>query len=190
MRGKNACKSCALGMGGQKGGMVNEAGQFPQVCIKSLQAMVGDLQDAIPAAFWSEHAIADLQSWTSHTLEHSGRLVQPLLLRPGATHFQPIAWTEALDRIVAKLRATPPPETFWYFSGRSSNEASFLLQLFARLYGSNHVNNVSYYCHQASGVGLTSVTGSGDGPLSPSMISNMPMWFSSSAAIRRATIHG
>lgn len=56
MRGKNACKSCALGMGGQKGGMVNEVGQFPQVCIKSLQAMVGDLQDAIPAAFWSEHA--------------------------------------------------------------------------------------------------------------------------------------
>lgn len=166
MRGKNACKSCALGMGGQKGGMVNEAGQFPQVCIKSLQAMVSDLQDAIPAACWSEHAIADLQSWTSHTLEHSGRLVQPLLLRPGATHFQPIAWTEALDRIVAKLRVTPPPETFWYFSGRSSNEASFLLQLFARLYGSNHVNNVSYYCHQASGVGLTSVTGSGTATLS------------------------
>ncbi len=52
-------------------------------------------------------------------------------------------------------------ETFWYFSGRSSNEAGFLLQLFARLYGTNNVNNCSYYCHQASGVGLASVTGSG-----------------------------
>ena len=52
-------------------------------------------------------------------------------------------------------------ETFWYFSGRSSNEAGFLLQLFARLYGTNNVNNCSYYCHQASGVGLSSVTGSG-----------------------------
>jgi molybdopterin-dependent oxidoreductase alpha subunit len=62
---------------------------------------------------------------------------------------------------VDKLRATPPDETFWYFSGRSSNEAGFLLQLFARLYGTNNVNNCSYYCHQASGVGLTSVTGSG-----------------------------
>ena len=64
-------------------------------------------------------------------------------------------------RIVGKLRATPPDETFWYFSGRSSNEAGFLLQLFARLYGTNNVNNCSYYCHQASGVGLTSVTGTG-----------------------------
>jgi len=165
MRSKNTCKSCALGMGGQKGGMVNEAGQFPQVCIKSLQAMAGDLQGAIPAEFWSRHAVADLQSQTSHSLEHSGRLVQPVLLRPGATHFQPVTWTEAFDRIIAKLRAIPPLETFWYFSGRSSNEASFLLQLFARLYGSNHVNNVSYYCHQASGAGLTSVTGSGTATL-------------------------
>ena len=55
----------------------------------------------------------------------------------------------------------PPDETFWYFSGRSSNEAGFLLQLFARLYGTNNVNNCSYYCHQASGVGLASVTGNG-----------------------------
>lgn len=166
MRSKNACKSCALGMGGQKGGMVNEAGQFPQVCIKSLQAMVGDLQGAIPTTFWSDHTVAELQTWTSRQLEHCGRLVQPLLLRAGATHFQPIAWIEAIDRIIAKLRAVAPTETFWYFSGRSSNEASFLLQLFARFYGSNHVNNVSYYCHQASGVGLTSVTGSGTATLS------------------------
>jgi anaerobic selenocysteine-containing dehydrogenase len=66
-----------------------------------------------------------------------------------------------LGRIVNKLRATPADETFWYFSGRSSNEAGFLLQLFARLYGTNNVNNCSYYCHQASGVGLASATGSG-----------------------------
>ena len=75
--------------------------------------------------------------------------------------YTPISWDDALDRIAAKLRATPPDETFWYFSGRSSNEAGFLLQLFARLYGTNNVNNCSYYCHQASGVGLASVTGSG-----------------------------
>ncbi len=75
--------------------------------------------------------------------------------------YTPISWDEALERIVGKLRATPPDETFWYFSGRSSNEAGFLLQLFARLYGTNNVNNCSYYCHQASGVGLASVTGSG-----------------------------
>ena len=54
-----------------------------------------------------------------------------------------------------------PDETFWYVSGRSSNEAGFLLQLFARLYGTNNVNNCSYYCHQASGVGLSQPLGSG-----------------------------
>src|SRR6478609_4693689 len=100
MRTKNACKTCALGMGGQRGGMVNELGHFPEVCKKSLQAMVADMQGAIRSAFW-------------------------------------------------------------HFSGRSSNESGFLLQLFARLYGTNNVNNCSFYCHQASGVGLASVTGSG-----------------------------
>jgi molybdopterin-dependent oxidoreductase alpha subunit len=165
MRSKNACKSCALGMGGQQGGMVNEEGKFPQVCIKSLQAMVGDMQAPIPATFWGEHPVAALQSWTPRALEYCGRLVHPLLLRRGETHFRPIEWAEALERVIEKLRTTQPQETFWYFSGRSSNEAAFLLQLFARLYGSSHINNVSYYCHQASGAGLTSVTGSGTATL-------------------------
>ncbi|MBM3289874.1 MAG: FdhF/YdeP family oxidoreductase, partial [Candidatus Hydrogenedentes bacterium] len=64
-------------------------------------------------------------------------------------------------RVAAKLRAAHPDETFFYFSGRSSNEAGFLLNLFARLYGTNNVNNCSYYCHQASGAGLSSIYGSG-----------------------------
>ena len=85
----------------------------------------------------------------------------PFLYEKGATHYKPISWEEAHTRIANKLKATTPDETFWYFSGRSSNEAGFLLQMFARLYGTNNVNNCSYYCHQASGVGLTSVTGSG-----------------------------
>ena len=69
-------------------------------------------------------------------------------------------------RIAGKLGQTAPHETFWYFSGRSSNEAGFLLQLFARLYGTNNVNNCSYYCHQASGVGLTNAIGVGTATVS------------------------
>src|SRR5262249_29869916 len=65
----------------------------------------------------------------------------------------------ALDHIAAKLRTTPPERSFFYASGRSSNEAGFLLQLLARCYGTNHVNNCSYYCHQASGVGLRDSVG-------------------------------
>jgi molybdopterin-dependent oxidoreductase alpha subunit len=163
MRTKNACKTCALGMGGQKGGMVNEAGHFPEVCKKSLQAMVADMQGAIQPDFFSTYSIAQLQSFTPRELELCGRLTQPLLHRAGENYYQPISWEEATRRIVEKLKSVAPNETFWYFSGRSSNEAGFLLQLFARLYGTNNVNNCSYYCHQASGVGLTSSIGAGAG---------------------------
>jgi molybdopterin-dependent oxidoreductase alpha subunit len=66
-----------------------------------------------------------------------------------------------MTRVGERLAATSPERSLFYFSGRSSNEAGFLLQLLARIYGTNNVNNCSFYCHQASGVGLTSVTGSG-----------------------------
>ena len=165
LRSKNACKTCALGMGGQQGGMVNEQGRFPEVCKKSLQAMTADMQGAIPPTFWKTYSVAQLAKFTPRELESSGRLATPLRLAPGATHYQPIDWTEALDRVVKKLKTTSANDTFWYFSGRSSNEAGFLLQLFARIYGTNHVNNCSYYCHQASGVGLTSTIGTGTATL-------------------------
>jgi molybdopterin-dependent oxidoreductase alpha subunit len=161
MRSKNACKTCALGMGGQRGGMVNELGQFPEVCKKSLQAMVADMQGAIRPDFWQRYSPRELQQFTPRELEACGRLVEPVHYSRETGRYEPIAWDDALARIVAKLRATKPDETFWYFSGRSSNEAGFLLQLFARLYGTNNVNNCSFFCHQASGVGLASVTGSG-----------------------------
>jgi len=158
---KNACKTCALGMGGQKGGMVNETGRWPEVCKKSIQAMAADMQGAIPPDFWKTYSIEQLRKFTPQQMESCGRLAEPVVLEAGAQYYQPIEWSEAIGRIVEKLKALPPEETFWYFSGRSSNEAGFLLQLFARLYGTNNVNNCSYYCHQASGVGLTSAIGSG-----------------------------
>jgi molybdopterin-dependent oxidoreductase alpha subunit len=161
MRSKNACKTCALGMGGQRGGMVNEQGHFPEVCKKSLQAMVADMQGAISPEFWREYSTEDLKQLTPRELENCGRLTQPLLYTPELRRYQPISWEKAYERIVGKLRQIKPDESFWYFSGRSSNEAGFLLQLFARLYGTNNVNNCSFYCHQASGVGLASSTGSG-----------------------------
>ena len=161
MRSRNACKTCALGMGGQRGGMVNEAGHFPEVCKKSMQAMVADMQGAVPADFWARYSVREMRAMTPRQLEHAGRITSPLRYTAASGQWEPIDWSAALELIVDKLVATAPDETFWYFSGRSSNEAGFLLQLFARLYGTNNVNNCSYYCHQASGVGLTSVTGSG-----------------------------
>jgi molybdopterin-dependent oxidoreductase alpha subunit len=161
LRSKNACKTCALGMGGQKGGMVNELGRFPEVCKKSVQAMAADMQGRIEPAFFEKYSLDDLRAFTSRELEAAGRIATPLIARKGDTHYRPIAWDEALALVSDRLGETDAQRAFFYFSGRSSNEAAFLLQLLARLYGTNHVNNCSYYCHQASGVGLSSVTGSG-----------------------------
>lgn len=161
MRSRNACKTCALGMGGQLGGMVNEKGRFPEVCKKSIQAMAADLQGAMHPHFFDDFSLEKLRGFTSRELEASGRLVDPVYAGPLDSHYRKITWDEAIDRIAGKLKKTDPREAFFYFSGRSSNEAGFLLQMFARLWGSNNINNCSYYCHQASGVGLSSVTGSG-----------------------------
>lgn len=163
MRSKNACKTCAVGMGGQLGGMVNEAGYFPEVCKKSFQAMASDLQGGIQSEFWQKFSIHQLRGMTSRQLEYSGRITEPVYLAPGATHYRPISWDEALDKIVGELTAAGPSRSFFYASGRSSNEAGFLLQLLARLFGTNYVNNCSYYCHQASGVGLGMSIGTGAG---------------------------
>ncbi|MCA9083306.1 MAG: FdhF/YdeP family oxidoreductase [Planctomycetaceae bacterium] len=165
MRSRNTCKTCAVGMGGQLGGMVNEGGYFPEVCKKSFQAMASDLQGAIPTSFWQQYSTAQLKAMTSRQLEHCGRLVEPVLLRRGQTHFQPVSWDEALKRCADAMKAAGPLRSFFYASGRSSNEAGFLLQLMSRVFGTNYVNNCSYYCHQASGVGLTSSIGTGAGTI-------------------------
>lgn len=161
MRSKNACKTCALGMGGQKGGMVNEAGGFPEVCKKSLQAMAADMQSPIPESFWKTYSIKQLEKFSPRELEKCGRLAQPVIREEGQQYYRPIDWNSAIERIATQLKSISADESFWYFSGRSSNEAGFLLQMFARVYGTNNVNNCSFYCHQASGVGLTSSIGSG-----------------------------
>jgi molybdopterin-dependent oxidoreductase alpha subunit len=151
---RNNCKSCALGMGGQNGGMRDEQGHFPAVCNKSFVAQASDMQGALSEQFFLDHSVAELSNWTPRELEWSGRLVSPLLLQENDTHYRPISWADATERITQKIKATSPDKTFFYASGRSSNEAGFLLQLFARQFGTNNVNNCSYYCHQASGVGL------------------------------------
>src|SRR5687768_4596566 len=143
MRSKNACKTCALGMGGQLGGMVNEGGHFPEVCKKSLQAMASDMQDRITPEFFARYSIANLRTLSPRELEFCGRLVEPVYAAPGETHYRVISWNEALDRLSERLRMSGPSRAFFYASGRASNEAGFLLQLFARLFGTNYVNNCS-----------------------------------------------
>src|SRR5580765_8176823 len=165
MRSKNACKTCAVGMGGQKGGMVNERGSFPEVCKKSLQAQAGDMQAPLTEEFFRKHSIAELETWSSLQMEAAGRLVFPIAWQKGDTHFRRVDWQDALDRVGAELEAAPRESTFFYGSGRSSNEAAFLMQTLARAYGTANIHNCSYYCHQASGVALLKVLGTGTSTL-------------------------
>ena len=199
LRTKNTCKTCALGMGGQKGGMVNELGHFPEICKKGMQAMAADMQDGIPRNFWSDNTVSELRKLSPRELDSMGRLVEPLLYERNTDKYKRIEWKKAFDLISEKLVKSEADQSFWYFSGRSSNEAGFLLQLFARLYGTNNVNNCSYYCHQASGVALSSVIGSGSATIvledleqadlvfviGANPASNHPRLMSSLAQIRR-----
>lgn len=159
MRSRNACKTCALGMGGQKGGMVNESGHFPEVCKKSLQAMTADMGGRIAPEFFEAFSVEQMQTLGPRELELAGRIVDPIILSPGATHYRSVSWEEAFAHVATAMRETEPERAFFYASGRSSNEAGFLLHLLARCYGSNHVSNCSFYCHQASGYGLRESVG-------------------------------
>jgi molybdopterin-dependent oxidoreductase alpha subunit len=161
LRSGNACKTCALGMGGRRGGMVNESGHFPEVCKKSVQAQAGDMAGVLAPDFFERHPIEQLASLTSAQLEAKGRVSYPVLAREGDTHFHRCTWEEAFDLTAEALKTAPRDEVFFYASGRSSNEAAYLFQLIARAYGTANIHNCSYYCHQASGVGLAQVYGSG-----------------------------
>jgi molybdopterin-dependent oxidoreductase alpha subunit len=156
----NACKACGLGMGGQRGGMVNELGEFPSICNKSIQAQSTDIQQPIPHEVLA-HSLNDLRELDGYELEHLGRLNSPIFKAADSDHYRPVDWDWALGHAAARLNATPPDRSFFYSSGRSSNEAGFLFQLLARSWGTNNVNNCSYYCHQATGVGMETTIGTG-----------------------------
>ena len=163
MRSKNTCKTCAVGMGGQLGGMVNEGGHFPEVCKKSFQAMASDMQGALRSDVIEKLNLNQLRAMTSRQLEMSGRISEPLHLAKGATSYKVTTWDHAISTLVERMKAAGPGRSFFYASGRASNEAGFLFQMLARLFGTNYVNNCSYYCHQASGVGLGMAIGTGAG---------------------------
>ena len=105
LNARNACKTCALGMGGQQGGMRNEAGRWPEVCKKSLQAMVADMQKGLEPEFFARYSIAQLRTLSPRELEWCGRLTAPLYAGPDETHYRVIAWDEALDRVARQMRA-------------------------------------------------------------------------------------
>ncbi|MFN9616531.1 MAG: FdhF/YdeP family oxidoreductase, partial [Dolichospermum sp.] len=157
---KSTCLSCAWGTGGQQGGFVNEAGEYLQRCAKSVEAIAAELQPGIKPDFFQKYNISELQELTSQECDNLGRLSYPLILKSGSSHYQRISWEEVYQ--IAKPAFSLTPATIAsYSSGRSSNEAAYLLQLLMRSLGSNNLADCSDLCHAPSTVGLKKVFGSG-----------------------------
>ena len=114
--------------------------------------------------FFAEHSVTELASWSDYQLEMVGRLTHPMAYDAASDHYVPVSWDEAFATIGAHLNALPDPNMAeFYTSGRTSNEAAFLYQLFVREYGTNNFPDCSNMCHEATSVGLPQSIGVGKG---------------------------
>src|SRR6267154_605188 len=114
--------------------------------------------------FFAAHTVSELWKWSDFDLENEGRLTHPMVYDQTTDRYLPISWDEALAKIGAALRALPHPDMAeFYTSGRASNEAAFLYQLFAREYGTNNFPHCSTICHEATSVCLPESIGVGKG---------------------------
>jgi molybdopterin-dependent oxidoreductase alpha subunit len=155
---RSACLSCSWGTGGQKGGFTNEVGEKVQRCMKSVEAIAAELQPPVPMGVFQQFSIEQLQQLDSRGADRLGRLSYPLILRAGQSHYERISWSEALD-IATTAFQKAPERVASYSSGRSSNEAAYILQLMIRALGSNNLADCSDMCHAPSTTGLKVVLG-------------------------------
>jgi molybdopterin-dependent oxidoreductase alpha subunit len=118
----------------------------------------------LDAAFFAKNSVSALSEMSDFEIGKKGRIAQPMYLPAGATHYQPISWDEAFEKIAQHLNAlASPDEAVFYTSGRTSNEAAFLYQLFVRKFGTNNLPDCSNMCHESSGVALGESLGIGKG---------------------------
>lgn len=114
--------------------------------------------------FFKENSVNDLAKLDDYQIGKLGRLTDPMYLPEGATHYQPISWDDAFRKIAEHYNAlSSPDEAAFYTSGRTSNEASFVYQLFAKEYGTNNMPDCSNMCHETSGSALRPTIGIGKG---------------------------
>jgi molybdopterin-dependent oxidoreductase alpha subunit len=155
---KSACLSCSWGTGGQKGGFTNEDGEKLQRCMKSVEAISAEIKPAVPMQVFEQCSVDQLQRLTSMEADRLGRLGFPMILREKTSYYERISWEE-IYQIAETAFHKPPERVASYSSGRSSNEAAFLLQLMMRTLGSNNLADCSDLCHAPSTVGLNQMFG-------------------------------
>jgi len=111
---------------------------------------------------FADYSVQDLSHHSDHWLNSRGRIVEPMVLRPGRNHFEPIDWDEAFQLIGEQLHSqASPDEAVLYTSGKAVNESAFVFQLFARAFGTNNLPDCSNMCHESSGLALSRTLGVG-----------------------------
>ena len=121
----------------------------------------------VDRSFFAEHSLASLEDRTDYWLGQQGRIVEPMVKRVGATHYEPISWDDAFALMGDHLRGlASPDEAVFYTSGKTSNEAAFAYQLFARAFGTNNLPDCSNMCHESTSVALAETIGIGKGSVS------------------------
>lgn len=143
----------------------DEHRSFAEFCENGAKAIAWEAdQRRITRDFFKQYSIAELAAQSDYWHGQQGRLVEPMIVRPGATHYEPISWDDAFEIIGSELRnLNSPDEADFYTSGRASNEAAFLYQLFVRAFGTNNLPDCSNMCHESSGSALIPTVGIGKG---------------------------
>ncbi len=136
-----------------------------EYCENGMKAMAEEAQrKTIGADFFTKYSVDELAALSDFEIGKSGRLAEPLFLAEGASHYQPISWEDAFKKIGTHLNALDhPDEAIFYTSGRTTNEAAFLYQLFVREFGTANLPDCSNMCHEASGKALSETLGIGKG---------------------------
>jgi molybdopterin-dependent oxidoreductase alpha subunit len=139
-----------------------------QFCENGAKAVTWEAtRKRVTPEFFAAHTVAELAGWSDHALEDAGRLTHPMAYDRASDTYRPIAWDAAFARIGAVLRGLPDPDCAeFYVSGRTSNEAAFLYQVFAREFGANNFPDCSNMCHEATSQGLPKSIGIGKGTVS------------------------
>ncbi len=121
----------------------------------------------VERSFWLANPLSSLQDKSEYWLGQQGRLVEPVHKAPGADHYTPVTWEEAFAIVAARLgELDDPNEAAFYTSGRASNEAAFVFQLFARAWGTNNLPDCSNMCHESTGTAMTYSIGIGKSTVS------------------------
>ena len=136
-----------------------------EYCENGMKAIAEEAtKKSITADFFKQHSVAEISKFSDFKMGKTGRLTLPMVLREKATHYEPISWEDAFKLIANELNALDSPdEAIFYTSGRTSNEAAYLYQLFIRAYGTNNLPDCSNMCHESSGVALSHTVGIGKG---------------------------